>query len=85
MKALTRIIIAQTYADIPPDERGRRILVEHAQSHRPVNKVVEGDLRELLAAAKHLIGSLDEQNLKPAGISLLRAEVAKFNIDGPRY
>lgn len=82
---LTRVEIGQTYGESPADQRDRAIKLDHPQTHKYVSKIIEGDLRELIDAAKHLMGSLDEAGQKPAGLSKLREEVAKFNLDGPRY
>lgn len=82
---LTRIVVGHTYGEAPPEQRERNILIDHPQTHQYVDKVVIGDMRELLKAAHHLIGSLDEANLKPAGLTALRDQLAAFNIDGPRY
>ena len=82
---LTRIEIGQTYGEAPVDQRDRAIKLDHPQTHKYVSKIIEGDIRDLVDSAKHLLGSLDEQGLKPSGISKLREELAKFNLDGPRY
>lgn len=83
--SLTRIVVGETYGEAPSDTRGKNAKLDHPQTHKYVDTVIVGDVRELIEAAKHLVGSLDEQGAKPAGISRLREELAKFNLDGPRY
>lgn len=82
---LTRIVVGHTYGEAPAELSDRNAVIDHPQTHKYVNTVIAGDVRELIDAAKHLIVSLDEAGAKPAGISRLREELAKFNIDGPRY
>jgi len=82
---LTRIVVGHTYGEAPATLYEKNAKLDHPQTQKYVNTVVAGDIRELINAAKHLIGSLDEQGAKPAGLTKLREELEKFNIDGPKY